>query len=119
MEKLTQQEEEAMIALWKCGRGNIKAIIEHLSGETMPYTTFASTLKNLHKKAYIGYKQVGNVYEYYPVVKEEDYKKTFMKGVVKNYFENSYKELVSFFAEEKKITAEELKDIINMIEKKK
>lgn len=119
MDKLTQQEEEAMMALWKCGKGNIKAIMEHVSGDSMPYTTFASTLKNLHKKAYIGYKQVGNVYEYYPLVKEEDYKKIFMKGVVKNYFENSYKELVSFFAEEKKISAEELKEIIKMIEKKK
>ncbi len=119
MEKLTLQEEEAMIAIWKCERGSIKAIMEHVADQQVPYTTFASTLKNLQKKSFIGYKQVGNVYEYFPIVKEGDYKKLFMKGVVKNYFENSYKELVSFFAEEKKISAEELKEIINMIVNKK
>lgn len=42
-----------------------------------------------------------------------------MKGVVQNYFENSYKDMVSFFAEEKKISAEELKEILKMIENKK
>lgn len=119
MEKLTSQEEEAMIALWKTGRGIIKAILENVSDPQTPYTTFASTIKNLQKKGYVGYKQMGNVYEYFPVVKEYEYKKNFMKGVVQNYFENSYKDMVSFFAEEKKISAEELKEILKMIENKK
>ena len=55
---------------------------------------------------------------YSPVVKEEEYKKKFMNTVVKNYFENSYKELVVFFAKEKKISATELKEIIEIIENK-
>lgn len=42
-----------------------------------------------------------------------------MSGVVRNYFENSYKEMVSFFAREHKISADELKEIINQIEKGK
>lgn len=40
-----------------------------------------------------------------------------MNGVVKNYFDNSYKELVSFFVEQKKVSPKELKEIIEMIEK--
>ncbi len=119
MEKLTPQEEEAMIALWKTGKGIIKAILENVTDTKTPYTTFASTIKNLQKKGYVAYKQVGNVYEYFPLVKENDYKKNFIKGVVQNYFENSYKEMVSFFAEENKISAEELKEILKMIENKK
>ena len=119
MEKLSPQEEEAMIALWKTGKGIIKAILENVTDPKTPYTTFASTIKNLQKKGYVDYKQVGNVYEYFPLVKENDYKKNYMKGVVQNYFENSYKDMVSFFAEEKKISAEELKEILKMIENKK
>jgi len=42
-----------------------------------------------------------------------------MSGVVRNYFENSYKEMVTFFAREQKISAEDLKDIIELIEKGK
>jgi predicted transcriptional regulator len=52
-------------------------------------------------------------------VKEADYKKQFVTSIVQNHFSNSYKELVSFFAEEKKISAAELKEIIHMIENKK
>jgi len=50
------------------------------------------------------------------VIDEKEYKKKYLSHVVKNYFENSYKELVSFFAEEKKISAEELHEIIKLIE---
>jgi predicted transcriptional regulator len=54
---------------------------------------------------------------YKPAVSEEDYKKKFMGKVVKEYFDNSYKELVNFFVEQKKLSAKELKEIITMIEK--
>jgi predicted transcriptional regulator len=53
---------------------------------------------------------------YKPEVSEADYKKKFLGGVVKDYFENSYKELVNFFVEQKKLSAKELKEIIDMIE---
>jgi hypothetical protein len=39
-----------------------------------------------------------------------------MNGVVKDYFDNSYKQLVNFFVEQKKLSPKELKDIIDMIE---
>ncbi len=42
-----------------------------------------------------------------------------MGNVVKEYFDNSYKELVNFFVEQKKLSAKELKEIISMIEKGK
>jgi BlaI family penicillinase repressor len=39
-----------------------------------------------------------------------------MKDAVSNLFSNSYKELVSFFAKEEKISADDLRDIIEKIE---
>ena len=42
-----------------------------------------------------------------------------MSGVVRNYLENSYKEMVSFFAKDQKISTDDLKDIIELIEKGK
>ncbi|MBS1656018.1 MAG: BlaI/MecI/CopY family transcriptional regulator, partial [Bacteroidetes bacterium] len=92
------------------------AFMEHLD-EAIPYTTVASTIKNLEKKKYLASKLVGNVYIYKPLITEEEYKKKFMGNVVKEYFDNSYKELVNFFVEQKKLSAKELKEILNMIEK--
>jgi BlaI family penicillinase repressor len=116
MEKLTHVEEEAMQAVWRSGEGNVKAFMEHLD-EALPYTTVASTIKNLEKKGYLSSRLVGNAYLYKPVVNEDEYKKKFMGNVVKEYFDNSYKELVNFFVEQKKLSAKELKEIISLIEK--
>ncbi|MCX6317404.1 MAG: BlaI/MecI/CopY family transcriptional regulator [Bacteroidetes bacterium] len=116
MEKLTHAEEEAMQAVWRNGEGNIKSFMDYLD-ETTPYTTLASTIKNLEKKGYLRSRLLGNTYLYKPVISEEEYKKKFMGNVVKDYFDNSYKELVNFFVEQKKLSAKELKEIISMIEK--
>jgi len=51
-------------------------------------------------------------------MEESEFKSKFMSGIVQSYFENSYKDMVSFFAEKKKISADELKEIIKLIEKK-
>ena len=119
MEKLTQQEEAAMQVIWELNGGFIKDFLEKLPEPKPPYTTLASTVKNLERKAFLASQRLGNTYWYNPLIKAEDYKKRFMKGFVGNYFKNSYKELVAFFAKEKQISAEELKDIIDMIENKK
>ena len=118
MEKLTHSEEETMQAVWRTGEGNIKSFMEQLGG-SLPYTTVASTIKNLEKKGYLSSRLVGNAYLYKPAISEEAYKNKFMGKVVREYFDNSYKELVNFFVEQKKLSARELKEIIDMIDKNK
>ena len=118
MEKLTQQEEEAMLIIWQTNGGFIKDFLEKYTEPQPPYTTLASIVKNLERKKYVASKRYGNTYQYTPIVAEEEYKKTFLSGVVKDYFENSYKEMVSFFARKQKISKEELEEIIRLIEKK-
>lgn len=119
MEKLTIQEEDAMLAVWKTGEGNVKSFMEVMTPPVPPYTTVASTVKNLEKKGYLSSRLIGNAYLYAPAITEEAYKQKFMGNVVKDYFENSYKELVSFFAQKNKISADELREIIGLIEGKK
>jgi predicted transcriptional regulator len=115
MTKLTPQEEQLMISIWKVGEGHVKAYIEQIDTPP-PYTTVASTIKNLEKKGYIQGRLFGNTYVYKPAITEAEYKKKFMGSVVKNYFSNSYKELVNFFVDQKKLSAKELKEIVKMIE---
>ncbi|GAA4329420.1 BlaI/MecI/CopY family transcriptional regulator [Mucilaginibacter gynuensis] len=117
MEKLSQQEEETMQVIWKLGQGFIKDILEIMPEPKPPYTTLASTVKNLEKKGFVKGEKLANSYRYSPAIKAEEYKQKFMKGFVNDYFKSSYKELIAFFAKEEKISADELKEIINMIEK--
>ncbi len=115
MEKLTVQEEQLMIAVWKTGEGHVKAFMEKMDAPG-PYTTVASTMRNLVKKGYVTSRLFGNVYVYKPAISEEEYKRRFMGSVVRDYFSNSYKELVNFFVDSKKISARELKEILRLIE---
>ena len=119
LEKLTPPEEQAMRAVWKCGEANVKSFLENIEDPVPPYTTLASTIKNLEKKGYLSARLIGNMYLYKPLVNEDDYKKQSLTNMVKNHFDNSYKDLVTFFAEQKKISSKELKEIIDMIEGKK
>ena len=117
MEYLTPQEEEAMLIIWRLGKGFIKDILDLYPEPRPPYTTLASTVKNLERKGYVVSRRYGNTYEYTPVVCEKDYKKQFVSGFVKDFFRDSYSELVTFFAREQHISADELKEIICIIEK--
>lgn len=119
MERLTMQEEDVMRLIWQIGPCFVKDILAKYPDPKPPYTTIASIVKNLERKKYVKNKRYGNTYEYTPQIAESDYKRTFMSGVVRNYFEDSYKEMVSFFAKEQKISADDLKDIIDLIEKGK
>lgn len=119
MQSLTEQEVEAMQLLWANKGGFIKEILELMPEPKLPYTTLASTVKNLEKKGYVKGEKLGNSYRYKILISEEKYKKTFINRFVSDYFKDSYKDLVSFFAKEEKITPSELEEIMKMIKKPK
>ena len=104
-----------MQVLWQQGGGFVKEVLDQLLPPP-PYTTLASTNRNQERKGYVRAEKLGTSYRFEPLVQAEDYRKTFMSTFVSDYFRNSYKELVSFFAKEEKISAAELQEIIRMIE---
>lgn len=116
MERLTQPEEEAMRIFWDLNGGFIKEVLERLPAPRPPYTTLASTVRNLERKGYLSAEKLGNTFRFTPLIPAADYRQRFLGAFVGDYFRNSYKELVSFFAKEQKISAEELQEIIAMIE---
>lgn len=116
MNKLTQQEEELMLCIWQLESCTVKEAMEIMRNTPPPYTTVASIAKNLERKGYVTARKVGNTYLYKPAIRQTDYKRSFMNEFVNGYFRNSYKELVSFFAREKKLSADDLKEIIDIIE---
>lgn len=119
MEKLTAKEEEVMQVLWQAGKGFVKDLMPLMPEPKPHYNTLSTIIRNLEEKGYVAHKDYGGSHEYYPVVSKETYRQTFMGKVIASYFDNSYKSLVSFFAEEEKLSAQDLKEILKLIEKKK
>lgn len=119
MEQLTPQEEQLMLYIWKHGKGFVKDYREMYPHPKPPYTTVATIIKKLEAKGYLSSKMYGNTYEYRPKIKQDKYKSLYVSGIVNNFFQNSYKDMVSFFAKEEKLTENDLKEIIDMIQKGK
>mgnify|MGYP000980207614 CR=1 FL=1 len=117
MKELTRAEEEIMQILWKIEKGFVKDIVEKLPEPKPAYNTVSTIVRILEKKGFVGHKAYGKTHEYFPLVAKEKYTKDFMKGVVKNYFSNSFKQMVSFFTNEKKMSLKELEEIKAMMEK--
>ena len=119
MQKLTNKEEEIMHILWKLEKAFVKDVLKEITDEKPHYNTLSTIIRNLEEKGYVDYNAYGKTHQYYPLVSKEDYKKRFMTVAIDNYFNNSYKNVVSFFAKEEKISVEELKEIIALIENQK
>jgi BlaI family transcriptional regulator, penicillinase repressor len=119
MEKLTNKEEEIMHILWKLEKAFVKDVLAEIKDDKPHYNTLSTIIRNLEEKGYVGYHAFGKTHQYFPLVSKEDYRNGFMNTAIDNYFNNSYKNMVSFFAKEEKISVEELKEIISLIENQK
>ena len=118
MEKLTNKEEEIMRVLWKLKKAFIKDIIAAMPNEDLHYNTVSTIVRNLEDKGYVGHNAFGKTHQYFSKVTKEDYREQFMTLATNRFFDSSYKNVVSFFAKEEKITAQELREILEIIEKK-
>ncbi len=118
MQKLTNKEEEIMQILWKLEKAFVKEVLAEITEEQPHYNTLSTIIRNLEEKGFVSHNAFGNTHQYYPIVKMEDYRKRFMNTAIDTYFDSSYKNMVSFFAQEEKISAEELREILAMIENK-
>ena len=119
MQKLTNKEEEIMHILWKLEKAFVKDVMAAITEDQPHYNTLSTIIRNLEEKGYVSHQAYGNTHQYFPIITKEKYRKAFMNNAIENYFNNSYKSRVSFFAEEEKISAEELREILDIIEKKK
>jgi BlaI family transcriptional regulator, penicillinase repressor len=107
-----------MQILWKLKKAFVKEVLAEITEDQPHYNTLSTIIRNLEEKGFVSYNAFGNTHQYYPVVQMEDYRKRFMNTAIDTYFDSSYKNMVSFFAKEQKISAEELREILALIEQK-
>jgi predicted transcriptional regulator len=119
MQNLTNKEEEIMLILWHLKKAFVKEILTEIKDEQPHYNTLSTIVRNLEEKGFVAHNAFGNTHQYYPIIKIEDYRKRFMNDAVDTYFDSSYKNMVSHFAREEKISATELREILAIIENEK
>lgn len=118
MKQLTKAEEDIMQILWKLGKANVKAIIQELADPKPAYNTVSTIVRILESKGFVDYEKQGKGHIYFPMLKREDYSNQSLNKLVNNYFQGSFKSMVSFFVKENDITIDELETILTDINKK-
>ncbi|HML65501.1 MAG TPA: BlaI/MecI/CopY family transcriptional regulator [Dysgonomonas sp.] len=117
MKNLTKKEEEIMDILWSQGPMRVKDI-QDLYDDPKPHVNTISTLiRILEDKGYVGYEPTGKAYRYYALVSKDSFKKNTLTKIISEYFNNSYLGAVSSLVEEEKISVEDLKGLIEKVEK--
>ncbi len=117
MKELTKAEEQVMQILWELEKGFVKDVIERIPEPKPAYNTVSTIIRILEKKQFVSYKAYGKTHEYFPIINKEDYRKEYFQGFLKNYFSNSYKQLVSFFTKDNDMTMAEMQDIMDLMQK--
>lgn len=110
--QLTKAEEQIMQILWNLGEGTVQNIRERLEEPKPARTTVSTVLTILENKDFVVHNNVGRTNVYTPAILKEAYSKTQLFGLLKNYFNNSFASMASFFASESNYTIEELDILI-------
>ena len=116
MKELTKAEEQVMQYLWKLEKGFVKDLVELMPEPKPAYNTVSTIIRILEKKGFVGHNAYGNTHEYFPMVSQEEYTGSYLKNFVGNYFGNSYRQLVSFFAKDEGLSVQELEELKQQVE---
>lgn len=117
MKRLTKKEEEIMNYFWSRGAMFVRELLGIYDDPKPHFNTLSTIVRGLEDKGFLSHNSFGNSYQYYAVVSQEEYKQSELKGVISKYFKNSYLSVVSTLIEEEKISVDELRDLISLVEK--
>ena len=116
--KLTEKEAEIMERLWADGPMTVRELLERYDDPRPHFNTVSTIVRILVDKGFVEHVgQKNGAYLYGASVKPADFGRRSLAQVVKSYFKNSNSSVVSARVKEEKISVEELREIIDMIEK--
>ena len=116
--QLTPKEEELMQLLWEHEPILISKLIEFYHEPKPHFNTVSTVMKRLEAKGFVGHNEIGGSFQYFSTVKKENFRNKSFGDFIKNYFGGSYFGAVSTLVEEDKITATELRELLELIENK-
>lgn len=115
---ITEKEAVLMNMLWENGSMFIREMVDIYPKPKPHFNTVATTIRILEKKGYVGHEVIAGSHRFYAIAERAEFGDRTLAQVIRDYFGNSYKRAVSALAEEEKISAQELREILDLIENK-
>ena len=110
--QLTKAEEQVMQILWGMGEGLVKDVREKFDDPKPARNTVSTVIRILEKKGFVGHKDYGKVFVYYPLVMKKEYSGKQLFGLLNDYFNNSFPAMASYFAREKDLSIKDLEQLL-------
>lgn len=117
-DQLTPKEEEVMQLLWAYGPILISRLVELYPDPKPHFNTVSTVVRRLEAKGFVGHKDIGGSFQYFATVEKEYFRNRRFGSFIKNYFGGSYYGAVSALVAEDKISADELKELLELVENK-
>ncbi|MDP5158026.1 MAG: BlaI/MecI/CopY family transcriptional regulator [Flaviramulus sp.] len=118
MKQLTKAEEDIMQILWLLKKANVKTIIEEFPEPKPAYNTVSTIVRILESKGFVDYEKEGKGHVYFPILEKQDYSNQSLNKLVDNYFQGSFKSMVSFFVKKNDMSVTELESVLKEINNK-
>lgn len=115
---LTDKEEEIMTRLWEHGPLFVREIVELYPEPRPHFNTVATTVRILEQKGFVSHESISGSHRFYATVSIDDCRSRSLGKVIANYFRGSYRDAVSALVAEEKITADDLRELLDMVENK-
>jgi predicted transcriptional regulator len=116
MKTLTKAEEQLMQILWNEQEGFVKDLLQHFPEPRPAYNTVSTIIRILEKKGFVDHRSFGKSHQYYPVISREHYRNARFSSLMKDYFNNSMKQVLSHFGKSGNLNIKEADEIIKLME---
>ena len=116
MTTLTKAEEQVMQILWDEKEGFVKDLLQHFPEPKPAYNTVSTIIRILEKKGFVNHRSFGKSHQYYPLVSREQYRNERFSSLMKDYFNNSMKQVLSHFGNSGSLNMKEADEIIQLME---
>lgn len=118
LKELTRAEDQVMQILWKLDKAFVKDIIEEMPEPKPAYNTVSTIIRILETKGFVDHKAYGKTHEYFPIISREKYTRFYLNNMIRGYFNGSFNNLVSFFAKENELNANDLEKLLKELKQK-
>jgi len=117
IKELTRAEEQVMQILWKLEQAFVKDVIEKIPEPKPAYNTISTIIRILEKKGFVDHEAFGKTHRYFPLISKKEYTRAYFRNFLRNYFGNSFQEMVSFFAKDDQMSLSDLEELMKEVGK--
>jgi len=117
---LTEAELRIMNVLWERRSATVHEVLEAMPAKpALAYNSVLTIIRILEKKGYVKHAKDGRAHVYIPLVDRVDATRSEVRRLVSRFFGNSHELLVLNILEDKKIDAEEIARLRQLLQEHK